>query len=167
MAEHRKNKKEAKERLLELLKNTNAPGFNIAERGYHVSLAKRKSKKAANANLVRARCLEWRGGSGEDLFHFLTAPVVVETQSLQRSAKDKTGKGGRKKNKQAVVESDNEAGNEEEDEEEDEEELAPALPWSKKTSPLHSCSRPVYKRSVCSLHTNAAGAKHPMVKCSA
>lgn len=123
MAEHRKNKKEAKERLLELLKNTNAPGFNIAERGYHVSLAKRKSKKAANANLVRARCLERRGGSGEDLFHFLTAPVVVETQSLQRSAKDKTGKGGRKKNKQAVVESGNEAGNEEEDEEEDEEEL--------------------------------------------
>lgn len=118
MSEHRKNKKEAKERLLELLKNTNAPGFNIAERGYHVSLAKRKSKKAANANLMRARCLEWRGGSGEDLFHFLTAPVVVETQSLQRSAKDKTG-GKASRKKQAVVESDHE----EEEEEEDEDEL--------------------------------------------
>ena len=118
MSEHRKNKKEAKERLLELLKNTNAPGFNIAERGYHVSLAKRKSKKAANANLMRARCLEWRGGSGEDLFHFLTAPVVVETQSLQRSAKDKTG-GKASRKKQAVVESDPE----EEEEEEDEDEL--------------------------------------------
>ena len=49
MSEHRKNKKEAKERLLELLKTTNAPGFNIAERGYHVSLANRRG---ANANLL-------------------------------------------------------------------------------------------------------------------
>ena len=122
MSQHRKNKKEAKERLLELLKNTNAPGFNIAERGYHVALANRKSKKAANANLLRARCLEWRGGSGEDLFTFLTTPVVVETQSLQRSAKAKTSKAKGKK-KQAPVESDQEAGEEEDDDDEEEEEL--------------------------------------------
>ena len=123
MSEHRKNKKEAKERLLELLKTNNAPGFNIAERGYHVSLANRKSKKAANANLLRARCLEWRGGSGEDLFEFLTAPVVVETHSLQRSAKAKTSRAGKKK-KQTAVESDMGEEEEEGDEgDEDEEEL--------------------------------------------
>ena len=127
MAVHRKNKKEAREKLMELLQATKAPGFNINERGYHVNLTNRKSKKAVNAHLLRSRCLEWQthGGSGEDLFEFLTSPVIVEQQSLQRSAKPKgkpRAKKGKTKQPQPESESDSNAGEESEDDEQELEE---------------------------------------------
>lgn len=109
MAAFRKSKQEAREAIFELLETKNAPGFNVKERGYYLSFVKRKAKKAASKNLMRSRCIEWRGGSGEELYDYLTAPVVVETQSLQRSAQPKAPKG-----KQGKVE---------ESDEEDEEEL--------------------------------------------
>lgn len=110
----RQEMKENKAKVLEVLKNNNVKSFSVPERGYKVDLVNKTANVAANSKQLKARCLEWPGGPGEELYKIIKAKVVVEKQSLQRVDKAKT-KRGRKK-KQAADESDTE---EEVDEDED------------------------------------------------
>lgn len=108
----RKEVKENKAKVQEMLKTNNVKSFSVPERGYKVDLINKTANVAANAKQLKARCLEWPGGPGEELYKMIKEKVVVEKQSLQRVDKAKTNR-GRKKKKHTVEDSDDEDEDEE------------------------------------------------------
>ena len=108
----RKEVKENKANVLEVLKNNNVKSFSVPERGYKVDLVNKTANVVATSKQLKARCLEWPGGPGEELYKMIKEKVVVEKQSLQRVDKAKKNR-GRKKKKHTFEDSDDEDEDEE------------------------------------------------------
>lgn len=77
---YRLAKKEAKEKLEELMKRSGRVTIDLEERGERLELGNRKAKRIPQDDTIRERCVSKFRGNAETIFNFIKEEALVKVE---------------------------------------------------------------------------------------